>query len=169
MRLFIFGVLTGFLIGPLLATGIMLLGFWPIAASTQPPATETQIARRALNASVAYAASKVPNPVPRSSETLRAGMKFFRENCAGCHGQPGKPSAWGTTSFYPRVPQFADELPNKPDWQLFWVVKNGIRYSGMGAWGGLASDEKIWEVATFLSQLRNLPLDVRAEWVQGTK
>jgi hypothetical protein len=52
---------------------------------------------------------------------------------------------------------------------LFWVVKHGIRYSGMGAWGGLASDEKIWEVATFLSQLRNLPLDVRAEWVQGTK
>jgi mono/diheme cytochrome c family protein len=169
MRLFILGVSTGFLIGPLLATVIMLLGFWPIAATAQPPIIEAKIARRTLDASVSHAASKLKNPLPSSNDTIRAGMKLCRENCAGCHGQPGKPSAWGTTSFYPRVPQFADEPPNKPDWQLFWIVKNGVRYSGMGAWGGLASDEKIWELTTFLSHLRNLPPDVRAEWVQETK
>jgi len=118
----------------------MLWGFWPLAAIALPPIMETKIAARTLDASVSHAASKVKNPLPSSNDTIRAGMKLFRENCAGCHGQPGKPSAWGTTSFYPRVPQFADEPPNKPDWQLFWIVKNGVRYSGMGAWGGLASD-----------------------------
>ena len=168
MRPFILGVLTGFLVGPLLATAIMLLGFWPITAIADPPTLETTIARRALDASVSHAAPKLTNPLPPSSETLRAGMKFFRENCAGCHGEPGKPRAWGRTLFYPRVPQFAEEPPNKPDWQLFWVV-NGVRYSGMGVWGGLAPGEKIWQVATFLSQLKNLPPDVSAEWVQGTK
>lgn len=169
MRTFILGVFTGFLVGPLLATLIMLLGFWPISATAEAPTMETALARRALNASVSHAAPKLTNPLTPSSETLRAGMKFFRENCAGCHGEPGKPSAWGTTSFYPRVPQFSDEPPNKPDWQLFWVVKNGVRYSGMGAWGGLASDETIWQVATFLSHMKNLPPDVSAEWIQATK
>jgi thiosulfate dehydrogenase len=169
MRPFILGVFTGFLVGPLLAALIMLRGLWPITAIAEPPTMETTIARRALNASVSHAAPKLTNPLPPSGETLRAGMKFFRENCAGCHGEPGKPSAWGKTSFYPRVPQFAEEPPNKPDWQLFWIMKNGIRYSGMGAWGGLASDEKIWQVATFLSQIKNLPSDVTAEWIQETK
>jgi thiosulfate dehydrogenase len=160
------GVFAGFLIAPLLAIVIMLLGFWPIAATEQPPVMETRIASSALNAAVSHAARKLNNPLSPSSETLRAGMKFFRENCAGCHGEPGKPSAWGMNSFYPRVPQFAEEPPNKPDWQLFWIVKNGVRYSGMGAWGGLASDEKIWQVAMFLNRMNNLPPDVGAEWRQ---
>ena len=169
MRTFILGVFTGFLIAPLLATVTMLLGVWPIAGTAQPPTMEAYIARRVLNASVSHAASRLINPLSPTSETLRAGMKLFRENCVGCHGEPGKPSRWGTTSFYPRVPQFANEPSNRPDWQVFWIVKNGVRYSGMGAWGSLVSDEKIWQVATFLNQINNLPSDVGAEWAQEMK
>jgi mono/diheme cytochrome c family protein len=60
------------------------------------------------------------------------------------------------------VPQFASEPPDKPDWQVFWILKNGVRYSGMGAWNGEISAEKIWQVVTFLSQLRNLPPDIQS-------
>src|SRR5205085_6438582 len=164
MRGFVLGALIVMLVDPILAMLIMVAGFWPIDATSQPPSAEAKIARLAFDASVSRAAPKLTNPLQSSSETLRAGMKFYQDNCAGCHGDAGKPSGWGTTSFYPRVPQFAKEPPDKPDWQLFWIVKNGIRYSGMGAWGGQASDEKIWEVATFLSHLKALPADVRAEW-----
>jgi len=169
VRHFIFGVLAGLLIGPLIATLIMIAGFAPIAAKTQPPGLESGIARRALNASVSHAAPRMANPLAPSSETLRAGLKIFRENCAGCHGEPEHPSSWGTTSFYPRVPQFRQEPPSRPDWQVFWIVKNGIRYSGMGAWDGQIPDEKIWQVATFLNHLNNLPADVQAEWTGGRK
>ena len=40
---------------------------------------------------------------------------------------------------------------------MFWVVKHGIRYSGMGAWDDLMEDEDIWRVVTFLSSLREPP------------
>jgi mono/diheme cytochrome c family protein len=72
--------------------------------------------------------------------------------------------------FYHRVPQFATNAPQMPDWQLFWIIKNGIRYSGMSAWDGqrhhdkVISDDRIWKVATFLSQLNSLPPAVDAEW-----
>jgi hypothetical protein len=52
----------------------------------------------------------------------------------------------------------------KPEWQMFWIVKHGVRYSGMGAWGGLTSDDNIWKTVTFLSHLKSLPPDVEAEW-----
>jgi len=65
---------------------------------------------------------------------------------------------------YPRVPQFDTEPRLRSDWQMFWIVKWGIRYTGMGAWEGEMSDEKIWMVVTFLSHLHDLPPDLQAEW-----
>jgi hypothetical protein len=75
-----------------------------------------------------------------------------------------------TASFYPYVPQFAFDPPRLPDWQLFWIVKNGVRYSGMSAWDSqwsndpVKSDDNTWKVVTFLSRLDSLPPVVNAEW-----
>jgi mono/diheme cytochrome c family protein len=80
-------------------------------------------------------------------------MKLFRDGCDGCHGDGSKPSVWGTTSFLPRVPQFATEPPHRPDWQIHWIVKNGIRNTGMGGWEQLLSDDKIWTVSTIAAPL----------------
>ena len=169
MRIFVLGLLTGMLIGPFVAALIAVSGFWPVSATAQPPPWETMMARLTFNASVAHHAPKIQNPFSPSSEVLRDGLKVYREGCSGCHGDPEKPSHWGTTAFYPRVPQFASEPTDKPDWQMFWIVKNGVRYSGMGAWGGEVSDDKIWQVVTFLSRLRNLPPEVQADWIQQQK
>jgi len=50
---------------------------------------------------------------------------------------------------YPDVPQLADNQPHLSAPQMFAAIKDGIRYSGMGAWDGMMSDEEIWKVATF--------------------
>jgi thiosulfate dehydrogenase len=91
-------------------------------------------------------------------------MKMYRDDCAGCHGDYGRPSEWGSQDFYPRVPQFALEPPHNPDWQLFWIVKHGVRYSGMGAWDGQVPDSMIWQVVAFLSRLDSLPPSVDVAW-----
>jgi mono/diheme cytochrome c family protein len=90
------------------------------------PATlpDAMMTRRALNV---------------STEVLRAGLKLYRDDCSGCHGDYQKPSQWGTTAFNPGVPQFASEPPDKPDGQMFWIVKNGVRFV-VGAWAGEISD-----------------------------
>jgi mono/diheme cytochrome c family protein len=136
MRAFLGCLLLGALLIPVVAVIAFLLGWFPIAATSDPPCWETFLARRAFAASVARQA-KLENPIQPSSSNVRLGLKIYRDNCSGCHGDTGKPSQWGTAGFYPRVPQFDSEVPLKPDWQMFWVVKHGIRYTGMGAWEGM--------------------------------
>jgi hypothetical protein len=55
----------------------------------------------------------------------------------------------------------------KPEWQLFWIVQHGVRYSGMGAWRHLMPDLTIWQVVGFLSRLDSLPPAVDAAWRAG--
>ena len=163
MRNFVAGLLAGLLLIPLIAITGCFFGLAPTAATAAPNSLEALFARRALNASLARA-PRVQNPVQPTSENLGAGLQLFRRNCAGCHGTPVRASPWGTTSFYPRVPQFGQEPPRRPDWQLYWVVKNGVRYTGMAAWGKLLSDDDIWTVVTFLNHVQDLPPDVAADW-----
>ena len=47
---------------------------------------------------------------------------------------------------------------------MFVAIKDGIRYSGMGAWDGMMSDEEIWKVATFLEHIGSLPPEVEVNW-----
>lgn len=164
MRAFAGGLLLGAFLMPFAALIVLLLGWYPVPATSDPSRWEASLARRAFAASVARQAERLRNPVPPSSGNLRLGLKIYRDNCAGCHGDAGKPSPWGTTAFYPRVPQFDSAPPLKPDWQMFWIVKRGVRYTGMGAWEGLMSEEDTWKVVSFLSRLKNLPPEVEGEW-----
>jgi mono/diheme cytochrome c family protein len=165
MRGFKLGFICGMLLVPLIAIVIAMSGLWPIHATAEPLTFEARLARRAFNASLSRQAPRLQNPLSPSVEILRAGLQVYRSGCSGCHGDPGKPSHWGSTAFYPRVQQFGHTPPQMPDWQMFWIVKHGIRYTGMGAWEGEVSEDKIWQVATFLSHLRELPPEVQAEWL----
>ena len=139
-------------------------GYWPVNATSAPPGLEWKVNQSILQASLNRQAKGLTNPVQPSNEVLIAGMKIFKMNCAGCHGQPGLPSAWGTKGFYPRVPQFGDQPPSLSAPQMFIAIKYGIRYSGMGAWDGMLSDDDIWKVATFLEHIGSLPTEVQANW-----
>ncbi len=164
MSKFLAGVIVGLLLSAL--TGFAAVWFWPwhVNATAEPGALENQLMRRVFQMSVDRQAEQLPDPLMATNENLMAGMKFYRDGCAGCHGEANKPSTWGTTAFYPRVPQFGVEPPKRPDWQIFWIVKNGVRYTGMGAWGNLAPDGDLWKVSLFLSRIETLPPAVAAEW-----
>lgn len=116
-----------------------------------------------FDAAVARRAPQTPNPIAPTEPELLAGLKLYRDDCAGCHGEPGHPSSWGR-QFYPPVPQFGERAPGKPDWQLVWIVRNGVRYSGMGGWAGQLPDADLWRLATFLARLDALPPAVEAAW-----
>ena len=164
MRYFIVGVLTGVIA---VAVGLALaVWFWPwqVEAVGIPGQSEIAVMRILLDRALKREAPRLANPFPPSAENLTAGMKIFREGCAGCHGDGLNRSTWGTTSFFPRVPQFATEPPNRPDWQIYWIVRNGIRNTGMGAWKQLLTDDQIWQVTGFVSHINSLPEDVSTAW-----
>ena len=169
MRTFAYGLLVGILGMLIVILAVFCSGLLPVVATSDPLQWETILARKALAVAVARQAPRLQNPIPPDRENLKLGMKLYRDGCSGCHGDAGNPSRWGTSGFYPRVPQFDSQPPLKPDWQLFWVVKHGVRYTGMGAWESLMSDDKIWRVVGFLSHLKSLPPEVEAEWRQPSR
>jgi len=164
MRVFVTGVATGIIVSLL---GIALVAYiwpWQVEATRAPGNTETWLLRKILDKAVARQASPLETPMAISEDDLRAGMKVFLDGCAGCHGDARHPSDWGTTSFFPRVPQFSSNPTHKPDWQIHWIVKNGIRNTAMGAWGRLLSDDQIWKVSMFVSRIGSLPPTIDADW-----
>jgi len=144
----------------------VILGLWPVDAASDPSALETEIAERAMDASVARASRGVRNPFPVSDELLVAGAHIYRDNCAGCHGgADGRPAEFGL-SFYPRAPQFPKDPPRDPEERLHWIVANGVRRTGMSAWAKskLISDRDIWAVVSFVRRIDSLPPAALAEW-----
>lgn len=161
----VLGVLTPIVLGLTMAC----LGLLPSRANAPQPAWAKAFTQMALHKYVERHAPRIVNPVAATEDNLLAGLNVFKDQCTGCHGDPTAPSAYGA-SFYPAAPQFASHPPRLPDYQLFWIIRNGVRYSGMSAydrqWDNdrVKSDEQIWKVALFLSRLDTLPPAVDAAW-----
>jgi hypothetical protein len=174
MRKYLLGFAVGILLPPVVIAALAVLGLLPVNADSPPPSWETAFARMAFNASVARQAPHLQNPIAPTEENLMAGVKLFKGDCAGCHGDPNTAAANEVKPMlYPNPPQFALHHPTKSDYQMFWIAQHGVRYAGMfifgGAWknpttGQDPSDQKIWTAVTFLSHLDSLPPDVDAEW-----
>jgi thiosulfate dehydrogenase len=164
MRNFVLGVVVTVLVLLIGGLGAALLGFLPTRANRSPGKMESHIAMSALDSSVDRHAPRVNNPVPPTDENLIAGAKIYTMNCAGCHGGLDRqPSPFGE-SFYPSAPNLIRDPPDDPEWHLFYVIRNGVRYTGMAAWDKTLSDADMWKVTAFLSRMDKLPPAVQDFW-----
>jgi mono/diheme cytochrome c family protein len=80
------------------------------------------------------------------------GVEHFAAHCAVCHGAPGVPRGDIAQGLYPQPPDLAKTAPLYSDGELFWIVKNGIKMTGMPAWSD-HSDEELWATVAFLKKL----------------
>ena len=94
-------------------------------------------------------------PVPASFDgpaQVVAGVSHYAEHCAVCHGAPGVERGEIGEGLYPRPPNLADAARLYTPGELFWIVKHGIRMTGMPAWGD-HSDDELWATVAFLREL----------------
>jgi thiosulfate dehydrogenase len=164
MRNFILGVISAFLLlglGALVTAG---LGLMPTNADSSPPALEQHIAMSALDTAMNRRAPRLSNPTPASDDNLIDGMKVYTMNCAVCHGALDNQPSPLEHSFYPPVPQLVLDPVDDPQWHTYYVVQNGIRYTGMPSWRHALSEQDMWKVTAFISQIEELPPAVRAYW-----
>ena len=164
MRNFILGVVVTLAVLILGGLGAALLGFIPTNANATPPRIEAHLAMSAVDASADKRASKTNSPVLPSAENLIDGMKIYTMNCAGCHGGLDKKPSLQAASFYPPPPQLVLHPPDDPDWHNYYIIHNGIRYTGMPAWDKVLSDQDIWKVTLFLSHMEKLPAAAQEFW-----
>ncbi len=93
------------------------------------------------------------NSVLINPKTLRAGFDHYNEMCIVCHGAPGIEPGEARAGLNPQPPILAKVVKNMPDQELFWVIKHGIKMTGMPAWGVTHSDDKIWAMVAFVKTL----------------
>lgn len=161
MKNFLLGILFTLVVVALGALVYLELGFAEVRADIPPSNWERTLMHSAAHASVRRRAPEQPNPVPPTDANLIAGGKIYRNECAGCHGTPGKPESGD--SLYPPIPQLPVTGTTYTESQIFFVAKHGIRLSGMFANGKWDSDEKLWTVAAYIKRIKSLPPGVEQE------
>jgi mono/diheme cytochrome c family protein len=156
VKSFLKGFAAGTLVLTLLAFLSLESGMLDIRADVPPSPMVSRFLDIATHASVRRNAPAQQSPLPNDEQVLIAGGKLYRNDCVGCHGEPGKPSEFGAT-FYPPAPQLAQIPTRFNEAQIVWIAKHGIRRSGMGAEGASYSDIDYWRLAAFIRQLTHLP------------
>jgi len=149
----LFGVLaTGAAVWAYLATGM----FDP-AASSPTGKMETRVANFALNQSVAKRAPSKKNPFSGTPDVLKAGLEHYKENCVVCHGAPGVDSGEIGQGLNPPAPELTlPRIQKRPDGELFWIVSNGIRMTGMPAFKPTHKPEEVWKIVAFVRHLEEI-------------
>jgi mono/diheme cytochrome c family protein len=137
---------------------VVIVGFFQIKldALQEPGHLETVLVTRAKHILVRQSSRDGIPPAPTNLQaSIEEGDKLFGTECAACHGLDGhKPTDAGRW-MYPRASDLTSpEVQQYSDRELFWIVKNGIRLSGMPAFGRVESDEHIWNLAHYVRALR---------------
>jgi mono/diheme cytochrome c family protein len=164
MSRFLVGFVTAVILVLFVLFCYVRFGFVDPRADVEMGALEMKVAMPALDASVDRRAPSVQNPIQVTDDNLMTGMKIYQSNCAGCHGDVAHTHAAFGDSFYPRVPQFAEDAPDMPENQNFYIIEHGVRLSGMPGWKTSLKEQEIWQVTTFLSHMDKLPAPVQGAW-----
>src|SRR3984885_14588732 len=154
---FILGIIFAVVLLLLVAIGLALLGFLPMRANTAPPKLESRIAMGALDSSVERHAPRANNPVPITDDNLIEGLKIYTMNCALCHGGIDRQPSALENSFYPPPPNLILHPMDDPEWHVYFVIRTGVRYTGMPAWDKALSEPDLWKLTAFITRIDKLP------------
>jgi mono/diheme cytochrome c family protein len=153
-----FGLGVALLVPPLLA-GFSLLTV-NVGALNDPGPIETYLASL-LKRALIHSASKRQVPLrPRKEQQVGVGEgdQLFSAECAACHGLDGRAPTDIGRWMSPRAANLGSpEVQQYTDAELFWIIKNGVRFSGMPAFGKVESDEHIWNLVQYVRRLRKVP------------
>jgi len=152
----------------LLAVTAVSLWGWSIlshglSARDEPGIAETFVARRLRRLAIPSDARDAKNPVKVTPEVLSGAMEHFADHCATCHANDGTGKTEIGRGLYPKAPDMTQaETQAMTDGELYYIIENGIRFTGMPAFGeesaGMGSDES-WALVGFIRHLPKLTVD----------
>ena len=127
-----------------------------VSARPLPGRGETFVARTVRDLAIGWHARHDPNPVPSTEESVAEGRAHFADHCASCHANDGSGNTEMGRGLYPRAPDMRlAATQDLEDHQLFYIIENGIRLTGMPAWGTgtKEGEEASWKLVQFIRHL----------------
>ncbi|HTA23449.1 MAG TPA: cytochrome P460 family protein [Terriglobales bacterium] len=126
-------------------------------ADKQPSKEETILANAAKDVVIPLEAGKMKNPLPETDEVLSQGQQVFLGSCALCHGTDGRAETnIGRNMYPPAMDLNSAHVQHWSDGELFWIIRNGVRLTGMPAWKSSVSEDDTWKLARFIHNLPRL-------------
>jgi len=149
------GLVISIVFGALVFLKTSARGFSARADPTFPEIFAAQTARSLAMPSDARARA---NPVAKTPEALKEAMEHWADHCAVCHGNDGAGQVPMGKQMYPHAPDMRKEATQTlTDGELFYIIENGIRLSGMPGWGGSkAGEQASWKLVHFIRHLPDL-------------
>lgn len=137
-----------------LAYALFTHGF---SAREKPSLVETYFARHARRIATPAGARELKNPVPATPESMAEAQEHWVAHCSSCHGIDGRGDTTIGRNLYPKAPDMRDaETQRLSDGELYYIISNGVRFTGMPAWGDEDSPESIWALVAFIRRLPHL-------------
>lgn len=130
-----------------------------ISARDQPTVIEAVVARQMRRWAIPADVRGRKNPVPSSVEALARARAHFADHCASCHGNDGRGTTKLGQGLYPKAPDMTLPVTQTlSDGEIFAIIENGVRLTGMPAWGspGPEDDGETWELVHFIRRLPRL-------------
>ena len=157
-------VLKAFVLLLAVATVIGAMGVWffvsrGVSAKEQPGKVEEFLATRVRNMAIVRRAKSLINPVEYSEEVIADARAHFADHCATCHGNDGSGDTEIGRGMWPKVPDMRlARTQNLSDGELFWIIENGVRFTGMPAWGNGTKEGETasWQLVHFVRRLPKL-------------
>ena len=132
-------------------------GLYPVAATVPHNPVVAWVLDTAMEHSVQrYAEEVAPPPSLDDPRVIEAGAGHYHENCQICHGGPGVERSELSKGLLPPPPDLGKAADEWTPAELFWIVKHGIKMTGMPAWGPTHSDDALWAVVAFIRKLDQL-------------
>jgi mono/diheme cytochrome c family protein len=131
------------------------------SARQKPGLLETSVAGYALNTSFSSRERDLHSPMAASVESLTEARNHFADHCASCHANNGSGHATYGEGMNPSPPDMRlSATQNKTDGELYSIIQNGVRWSGMPAFGSPGNqDESTWKLVLFIRHLPTLSPD----------
>ena len=102
---------------------------------------------------VKHHASSITVPPLDDPALVQEGFMHYDNMCVECHGAPGKEPEEIAKGLWPTAPNLSRTAGDWTSAQLFWITKNGIKFSAMPGWGATHDDHKIWSMVAFVQKL----------------
>ena len=136
------------------AAGFTWSGFYSVAATSPHLALTRWLLEVGMVRSVSFHARDIDVPALDDAALVERGLRHFETACANCHGEVGT-NQFGR-QLLPTAPPLSTKVADWSPAELFWIVKHGIKMTGMPSWEAQGRDDEVWAVVAFLLELPDM-------------
>ncbi|GGE49436.1 cytochrome c [Agaricicola taiwanensis] len=154
------GVSLAIVVGVLVIAGgvFVLSGTYNIAAGRDHLSVTTWLLEVVRDRSIAARTSNIKAPPLDDPDLIELGARHYRDACSFCHGTPGTPKNPVVAQMLPAPPDLTLSPERYTPEELYWIIENGLKYTGMPAWSAEHRGDEVWSAVAFIMDLhRNGP------------